>query len=58
MIKVARLVAPGKGQVFPPWQGMQYMRDMYSGDGKPTPLDNDRYPGIVWTSVRQVLALR
>ena len=58
MIKVARLVAPGKGQVFPPWQGMQYMRDMYSGDGKLAPLDNGRYPQLQWTTVRQVLAAR
>ncbi|KQP91934.1 NmrA family NAD(P)-binding protein [Methylobacterium sp. Leaf117] len=58
MIKAARLVAPGKGQVFPPWQGMQYMRDMFSGDGKLAPLDNDRYPGIGWTEVRTVLAGR
>jgi hypothetical protein len=58
MIKAARLVMPGKEQVFPRWQGMQYMRDMYSGDGKLAPLDNDRYPGIAWTGVRQVLATR
>lgn len=58
MIKAARLVVPGKGQVFPPWQGMQYMRDMFSGDGKLKPLDNDRYPEMRWTGVRQVLATR
>ena len=58
MIKAARLVVPGKGQVFPPWQGMQYMRDMFSGDGKLAPLDNDRYPEMRWTGVRQVLATR
>lgn len=58
LIGVARAVAPGKGQVFPPWQGMQYMRDMFSGDGKLAPLDNDRYPGLHWTSIRAVLAAR
>ena len=58
MIKAARLVVPGKGQVFPPWQGMQYMRDMFSGDGKLAPLDNGRYPKVQWTGVRQVLATR
>jgi nucleoside-diphosphate-sugar epimerase len=58
MIKVARLVAPGKEQVFPPWQGMQYMRDMYSGDGKLVTLNNNRYPQLQWTTVRQVLAAR
>ena len=58
LIKVVRAMAPGKGQVFPPWQGMQYMRDMYSGDGKLAPLDNDRYPDLHWTSIRAVLASR
>ena len=58
LIRVARAVAPGKGQVFPPWQGLQYMRDMFSGDGKLIPLDNGRYPDLHWTSVRSVLAAR
>lgn len=58
LIRVARTVAPGKGQVFPPWQGMQYMRDMFSGDGKLAPLDNGRYPDLRWTSVREVLTTR
>jgi nucleoside-diphosphate-sugar epimerase len=58
MIGIARLVAPQRGVVFPAWQGMQYMRDMFSGQGKLTPLDNDRYPDIEWTSVRTMLARR
>ena len=46
----------GEAQVFPAWQGMQYMHDMFSGAGKLAPLDNARYPGLRWTSVREVLA--
>lgn len=56
MIRAARVLAPGKGQVFPPWQGLQYLRDMFGGRGKLAPLDNDRYPGLSWTSVAEVLA--
>ena len=56
MIRVAKLVAPQPRAAFPPWQGMQYMRDMFSGRGKLEPLDNDRYPGQRWTSVRKQLA--
>lgn len=56
MISAAKVLAPGKGAVFPPWQGLQYLRDMFSGQGKLTPLDNGRYPGLTWTSVAEVLA--
>lgn len=44
--------------VFPAWQGMQYSVNMYSGDGKLDPLDNDRYPELKWTKVEQFLAQR
>jgi nucleoside-diphosphate-sugar epimerase len=56
LIRVAKLVAPQPRAAFPPWQGMQYMRDMFSGLGKLQPLDNQRYTGIRWTSVREHLA--
>ena len=52
MIRVAKLVAPQPDAVFPPWQGMQYMRDQFSGRGKLEPLDNGRYPHLHWTSVK------
>ena len=55
LIRVARLVAPQPRAAFPPWQGMQYMRDMFSGRGKLHPLDNDRYPDLRWTSARERL---
>ncbi len=58
LIVAARTVMPGKTQVFPPFQGLQYMRDMFSGRGKLGPLDNARYPGLRWTSVREVVAER
>ena len=56
MIAAARVLAPGRGQVFPVWQGMQYLRDMFGGAGKLDPLDNGRYPGLHWRGVREVLA--
>ena len=31
---------------FPVWQQLQYIRDMASGRGKLSPLDNERYPSI------------
>ncbi|TAE33894.1 MAG: NmrA family protein [Cytophagales bacterium] len=58
LIKLTKTLAPGEGDVFPAWQGMQYMHNMFSGLPKLNPLDNNRYPGIRWTSVREVLASR
>ena len=55
MIKITRMLFPKKEEVFPPWQGMQYLYNMYSGLPKLHPLDNDRYPSIHWTSVEEVL---
>jgi hypothetical protein len=55
MIRIAKLVAPQPTEPFPPWQGMQYMRDMFSGRGKLQGLDRERYPNLVWTSVREHL---
>lgn len=56
LIRLAKIVAPQPGAAFPLWQGMQYMRDMFSGRGKLHPLDNDRYPDLRWTSVREQFA--
>ena len=57
MIGIARRLGPAEA-VFPPYQGMQYLRDMMSGRAKLTPLDNDRYPGMSWTRVATLLATR
>ncbi|KAA0991949.1 NmrA family NAD(P)-binding protein [Dyadobacter aurulentus] len=55
MIKIARTLFPQKKEVFPAWQGMQYLHDMLSGLPKLHPLDNDRYPQIKYTRVHEVL---
>ena len=54
MALVARRVAPtSPDPVFPAWQGMQCMVDMFSGQARLDPLDNHRYPDLAWTTVRQ-----
>jgi hypothetical protein len=58
IIKVTKALTPNSNEVFPAWQGMQYMHDMFTGLPKLEPLDNDRYPGISWTRVTEVLAKR
>ena len=55
MINVTKTFAPGKDEVFPAWQGMQYLHDMLTGDPKHRHLDNDRYATIGWDSIRDVL---
>ena len=58
LIRIARTLAPGEKEIFPAWQGMQYMRNMFDGRAKLEPLDNERYPGIRWTTARDVLSAR
>lgn len=58
LIRIARTVAPQRDALYPAWQGMQYMRDMYDGRAQLQPLDNGRYPELRWTSAREVLADR
>ena len=56
LIKITRAVSPGVRELYPAWQGMQYMRGMFDGRAKLEPLDNDRYPDLRWTTVREVLS--
>jgi nucleoside-diphosphate-sugar epimerase len=58
LIKFTRAIFPQQKAVYPPWQGMQYLHNMFSGRTKLEPLDNDRYPAMRWTTVRDVLAAR
>ena len=58
MIKVTKGLMPTSDDVFPPWQGMQYLHNMFTGLPKLGLLDNARYPEIRWTPVREVLAAR
>ena len=58
LIRVARSIAPAEKQLFPAWQGMQYMHNMFDGRARLEPLYYDRYPGINWVKVRDVLLAR
>jgi hypothetical protein len=55
-IRLAQAFDRDPQAVFPPWQGMQYLRDMAEGRGKLDPLDNDRYGPLPWTRVRDLLS--
>ena len=51
IIALTKRFAPEPDDVFPAWQGMQYMRDMFTGQAKLCALDNDRYSEIRFTSL-------
>jgi nucleoside-diphosphate-sugar epimerase len=55
IIKVTRFFSPSKNELYPAWQGMQYMRDMMEGRIIFQKYDNDRYSNIKWTSVKEFL---
>lgn len=42
LIRVLRGSMPSADATFPPWQGLQYIRDMSTGRGKLSPLENGR----------------
>lgn len=54
MIQAMRLFG-GENDVFPAWQGMQYMENMMSGAGKLEPLDNNRYSSLTWANLDDLL---
>lgn len=55
LIRLTRKLAPAPREIFPAWQGMQYLHNMFTGLPRLAPLDNERYPELEWTPVRAVL---
>jgi nucleoside-diphosphate-sugar epimerase len=54
-IKMARTFSPAENELYPAWQGMQYMHNMIDERSKMPKLDNDLYTGMYWTSVKDLL---
>ncbi|MES2513350.1 MAG: NmrA family NAD(P)-binding protein [Bacteroidota bacterium] len=54
IIKMTKFFTKQNSELYPPWQGMQYMRDMMEGRVSLEPNHNDRYP-VKWTSVKEYL---
>lgn len=52
--KLERAAHPeGEQELYPRWQGSQYVQSMFST--RLEPLDNGRYPVVSWTGVKEVL---
>jgi hypothetical protein len=56
LIKIAKLFSPGKTELYPAWQGMQYMRNMMDERANLNALDNGRYTDMTWTTVKDLLS--
>lgn len=54
IIGLTKLLSKETTELYPPWQGMQYMHNMYSGIAKFDKVDNHRYK-IKWTTVKDLL---
>lgn len=55
LIRIIRRMAPGENELYPAWQGMQYMSNMIDQRSRLTRLDNDRYPHLKWTNAKELL---
>ncbi|MFM2267762.1 MAG: hypothetical protein RL757_1203 [Bacteroidota bacterium] len=55
IIKITRFFSPSTTELYPAWQGMQYMHNMIDVRARINHLDNDRYPSIRWTTVEELL---
>jgi uncharacterized protein YbjT (DUF2867 family) len=55
VITVTKALSPGKSEPFPAWQGMQYLYDMLTGIPKFSEVENQRYAGIHWETIADII---
>lgn len=56
MISMLKFLKPGKkDDAMPMWVGLQYAHSLALGLGSNVPLDNDKYSGIAWTEIDNVV---
>jgi NmrA-like family len=55
LIKMIRKFSPAENELYPAWQGMQYMRNMIDKRSVLLKTDNNRYPEMRWTTIREML---
>ncbi|HEX8333670.1 MAG TPA: hypothetical protein VF622_13705, partial [Segetibacter sp.] len=55
IIKIAKTFSPSNEDLYPAWQGMQYMHNMIDKRSTINKLDNDAYPDMCWTSIKALL---
>lgn len=57
VIKLTKFFSPSKTELYPAWQGMQYMRDIMEGRIIFQKYDNERFSNIKWTTVKDFLTI-
>lgn len=55
MIKMTRFFSPSPTELYPAWQGMQYMRDMMEGNIASSQYDNEIFPQLRFISIEEFL---
>jgi nucleoside-diphosphate-sugar epimerase len=55
VIKITRFMAGGEKELYPAWQGMQYMHNMLDGRPAMKQLDNNRYGDLSCTTAKDLL---
>jgi hypothetical protein len=55
LIKLTKIFAAQPNELYPPWQGMQYMRDMMEGKAAVNQHDNNRYSIENWIDFESYL---
>jgi hypothetical protein len=55
IIKLTKKMSPAENELYPAWQGMQYMHNMIDERSMMDTLDNNRFSDIRWTSARELL---
>jgi nucleoside-diphosphate-sugar epimerase len=55
IIKMTKLFSPSKKELYPAWQGMQYMHNMIDERANNNLWDTNRYPTIKYTSIKELL---
>ena len=55
LIKLTKKMTPAENELYPAWQGMQYMHNMIDERSMMETLDNHRFSDIRWTGVKELL---
>jgi nucleoside-diphosphate-sugar epimerase len=55
IIKMTKLFSPSKNELYPAWQGMQYMHNMIDNRASNDKWDTNRYTNFTYTTINDVL---